>query len=275
MTTQYLTHAGGSIAYDDTGAGPLVICAPSIGDLRAEYRFLTPQLTAAGYRVVTMDLRGVGESSTGWSDYSVAGVGADLLALICQLDAGPAVIVGTSMAAGAAIWAATEEPAAVAGLVLIGPAVHGTVSWANSMLYSALFARPWGVAVWAWYYGTLYPTHKPADFAAYVRSLRANLGEPGRLQAMRQAILASKAAAEQRLSRVQAPVQVIMGAKDPDFKDPAAEAQWVADQVRGQVAIIADAGHYPQTEMPAVTAPLILEFLARRHPAQQVDHVQA
>ena len=66
-----------------------------------------------------------------------------------------------------------------------------------------------------------------------------------------------------------------MGAKDPDFKDPAAEAQWVADQMRGQVAIVADAGHYPQTEMPAVTAPLILEFLARRHPVQQVDHVQA
>ena len=56
MTTNYFKQQNGTIAYDDTGAGPLVVCAPSMGDLRQEYRFLAPQLTEAGYRAYAEDL---------------------------------------------------------------------------------------------------------------------------------------------------------------------------------------------------------------------------
>ncbi|OUC04926.1 hypothetical protein RY27_30400, partial [Litorilinea aerophila] len=125
MSTRYLDVADGFLAYDDQGEGPLVVCVPSMGDLRAEYRYLVPQLVDAGYRVVTLDVRGHGESSVGWTDYSVAGVGSDLVALLRALDGGPAVLVGTSMAAGAAVWAAAEAPELVAGLVLVGPFVRG------------------------------------------------------------------------------------------------------------------------------------------------------
>ena len=99
MPTQFLTQPDGVIAYDDTGAGPLVICIPSMGDLRTEYRFLAPQLVAAGQRVITMDVRGHGESSTGWPDYTVGAIGSDIVALVRSLGVGPATIVGASMAA--------------------------------------------------------------------------------------------------------------------------------------------------------------------------------
>jgi len=59
-----------------------------MGDLRQEYRFLSGQLVEAGYRAVSMDVRGHGETSIGWGDYSVAGVGADMVGLIRHLDAG-------------------------------------------------------------------------------------------------------------------------------------------------------------------------------------------
>src|SRR5512143_1978967 len=108
MATQYLDHQNGQLAFDDTGHGPLVICVPSMGDLRGEYRFLIPQLAAAGYRAISLDVRGHGESSTTWADFSVAGVGSDILALIRHLASGPAVIIGTSMAAGAGVCAAAE-----------------------------------------------------------------------------------------------------------------------------------------------------------------------
>ena len=49
-----------------------------MGDLRSTYRFLTPKLVAAGYRVVSLDVRGHGESSVRWDDYSVGAVAADL-----------------------------------------------------------------------------------------------------------------------------------------------------------------------------------------------------
>ena len=266
MNTQFLEYEGGKIAYDDsgnrpTGNRPLVLCAPSLGDLRAEYRFLAPPLVDAGYRVVSMDVRGHGESSVRWPDYSVGAIGADMVALIRHLNAGPAVIIGTSMAAGAGVWAAAEAPELVAGLALIGPAVHGESSWQSKLLYSALFARPWGPALWLRYFTTLFPTRKPADFDQYCATLRTNLAQPGRLEAMKQMINASKAASEQRMPRVHTPTLVLMGSRDPDFKSPEAEARWVAERLQGTYHMVPGSGHYPHVEMPELAGPLLLNFL--------------
>ncbi len=271
MTTQFLQHDGGRIAYEVSGSGPLVLCVPSMGDLRQEYRFLTPHLTAAGYCVVAMDLRGHGESSTQWDDFSVAGIGSDIVALIRHLQAGLALLVGDSMAAGAAVWAAAEAPDLVARLVLMGAFVRGESTAANRLLYSLLFSRPWGPALWQRYYRSLYPTHKPADLDAYTQKLRTNLAQPGRMEALQKMMVASKAASEQRLALVKAPVMVLMGTKDPDFKDPASEGRWVADSLRGSLHMLEGAGHYPHAEMPALAAPLILAFLAEHQPAAARD----
>ena len=85
--THFVDVPGGQIAYDDTGgAGPLIVCTPGIGDRRQLYRFLRPALAEAGYRVATMDLRGHGESSTGWPVYSAAALGSDIVALIRHLN---------------------------------------------------------------------------------------------------------------------------------------------------------------------------------------------
>lgn len=100
---------------------------PGIGDLRQEYRFLAPRLAAAGYRAVSMDLRGLGESSAGWPDYSAAAIGSDVVALVRELDGGPAHLVGTSMGAAAVAWAAAEAPDLVRSLTLIGPFVRGAL----------------------------------------------------------------------------------------------------------------------------------------------------
>src|ERR1700751_4314063 len=122
QTTQFLKLAGGQIAYDDSGGtAPLVICVPGLGDMRQQYRFLRPRLVAAGFRVVTMDLPGQGESSVDWPEYSPATVGADIVAMIRHLGASKAFIVGNSMAGGSAVWAAAEIPDQVAGIVMIDP----------------------------------------------------------------------------------------------------------------------------------------------------------
>lgn len=273
MTTHYLQHLHGQIAYEESGSGPLVVCLPSMGDLRAEYRFLTPQLVAAGYRVVSVDVRGHGESSTAWPDYSVGAIGSDLVALLRALNAGPATVIGASMAAGAAVWAAAEAPELVAGLVLIGPFVRGGGAWLGNLAFGLLFSRPWGPTMWGWYYAMLYPTRKPADFAPYTAALRANLQKPGRLEALQQMLFASKAASAARLPQVNTPTLVLMGSKDPDFKQPAVEAQWVADQLHGHYTMIEKAGHYPHAEMPAVTGPLVLAFLQTVTAGQETSHV--
>jgi pimeloyl-ACP methyl ester carboxylesterase len=261
MATKYLQHENGRIAYEEAGEGPLVVCVPSMGDVRGEYRFLIPQLVSAGYRAVSMDVRGLGETSTEWNDYSVAGVGKDIIALIRELDAGPAVIVGTSMAAGASVWAAAEAPDLIRGMILVGPFVRGDGNWLLETLFSFLFTRPWGPSMWVKYYSSLYPARKPADFAEYSDQLLRNLKEAGRLEALMQMLRASKRASEERIPHVHKPTLVLMGTKDPDFKDPESEAKWVAEHLNATYKMIEDAGHYPHTEMPEVTGPLMLSFI--------------
>src|SRR5271155_6095580 len=110
-TTQFLKLPEGQIAYDDSGGdGPLVICVPGLGDVRAQYRFLAPKLVAAGFRVVTMDLPGHGQSSVDWPAYSPALVGADIVAMVRHLGASKAFILGNSMAGGSAGWGAAPTP---------------------------------------------------------------------------------------------------------------------------------------------------------------------
>ena len=55
-------HIGtGTLVYDVTGEGPLVVLAHGMGDSRHSYRFLAPMLVDAGYRVANLDIRGSGE----------------------------------------------------------------------------------------------------------------------------------------------------------------------------------------------------------------------
>lgn len=264
VATQYLDVRGGTLAYDDTGTGPLVICLPSLGDVRAEYRFLRPQLRDSGYRVVTLDLRGHGESSVGWSDYSKAAIGGDILALIRHLDAGPAWLIGTSYAGGSVVWAAAEAPERVAGIVLIGAFVRdGSGGGTQRAMMDVLLARPWGPALWAMYFPHFYPSRKPVDFDSYRAHLRDNLRQRGRVEALKAMIDARNAGIEARLDKVHVPALVIMGTRDPDFKDPAAEAHWIAKRLHGTVELVGGAGHYPHAEMPDSTGPEIINFIQR------------
>lgn len=277
MSTSYLEVQGGKIAYEeagaDTGNGPLVILVPGMGSFRAEYRFLAPQIASAGYRVISMDLRGQGESSTNWKDFSVSAIGSDVLALIRSLGAGPAIIAGASYGGGVAVSAAAEAPDLVEGLVLLDPVVRGEASLLTKLFYSALLARPWGPAMWLRYIPKLFPSRKPADFAQYCATLKANLEKPGRMEAFLGMINATNSGSEVRLARVKAPALVVMGSKDADFKDPQAEAEWVSKSLRGRYEMIEGAGHYPHAEMPEVTGPLVLAFLQTMNERKESAYV--
>ena len=269
VETRFLDRPDGRIAFDDRGSGPVVVMVPGLGDVRAEYRFLAAKLVEAGYRAVTMDLRGHGRSSTGWPDHGCAAIGSDVVALVAHLDAGRGVLSGTSWGAGAGASAAAEAPEMTAALVLIGPFVRTIPpkSRLKGILQKAMIrialAGPWAPGVWGSYYVSLYPTAKPADLDDYRSALVKNLGEPGRLAALKAMLAAGRDDIEPRLSEVRAPTLVVMGSKDPDFADPAAEAETVARLLRGTVTMIEGAGHYPHAEMPETTASAVLAFLGR------------
>lgn len=259
--TRHLTRPGGRVAYDVEGDGPLVACAPGMGDVRAVYRFFVPVLVEAGFRVATMDLRGHGESDTTFDRYDDVAAGEDLLALVAELG-GPAVLVGNSMSAGAAVWAAAEQPGAVAGLVLVGPFVREVpIGRLQRVAFRVAFDGPWGRRAWTAYYPRFYPGAKPPDLEGHVAAIRASLARPGAMRAFTATTHTSHAPAEARLGDVDTPTLVVMGGADPDFPDPAAEARLVAERLRGDVLLVPGAGHYPQAEAPDVVAPAVVRFL--------------
>ena len=252
----------GSLAYEQQGEGPLVILMPGLGDLRQSYRFMAPKLAVAGYTAVSMDLRGHGDTSAPWPEYTTEAVAQDLLQLIDHLAKGPAILVGNSFSAGVAVWAATERPEVISGIAMIGPLVrdHET-SLVQKMGIRVLFNGPWKIRSWLWFHNTLFTDEKPADHQQYRARLRANLSEPHRFDAVKQMMNRSDAEVESRLGQITQPTLIIMGTLDPDYLDPEEEAQWIADQLSGEVALIEDAGHYPQAEKPTETTEALLQFL--------------
>jgi pimeloyl-ACP methyl ester carboxylesterase len=265
LQTQFLDVSGGRLAYDVTGPddAALVVCVAGMGDIRQAFRFTTPRLVQAGYRVACMDQRGHGDSSSGWGSYGSPATGDDMLALTRHLG-GPAAIIGHSSSAAAALWAAAEEPEMVSALVLLGPFARQREL--SAMLRFALAAVTSRAAIWSRvYYPTMYKAPKPADFRAYVRALQENLREPGRMAATRGA-MSRQAECFDRVADVRAPVRIVMGTKDPDFPDPAAEAAYaqrlIGSHTETTLAMIDGAGHYPHAELPDATASAVLPFLA-------------
>ena len=263
MQTQYLERPEGTLAYSDYGGdGQLALMLPGMGALRSEYRYLAPKLEQAGFHAVDADVRGHGESSVPWKSYDVPSVGKDILALSEHLDHGHVNLICTSKAAGAGVWAAAERPDLFRSLILIGAfARQVKVNPVMNVLFWLMMHNPWRVRFWAMYYSTIYPSQKPPDFKQYIDQLVENLKQPGRMAASNAFGNASLKPAEDRLDQIKAPTLIIMGTKDPDFPDPVAEGKYLAQHIGGKLELMEGAGHYPQTEMPEKTAPLVIDFL--------------
>ncbi len=262
MTTQRLDLSSGTVAFDDSGGpGPLIVMLPGAGDIRREYRFLTPDLVAGGARVVTMDLRGHGESSADWQSYGVADTAGDLIALLDHLDSGPATIVATSFAPAAAIWATAERPDLIGRLVLISAHLETAKIWQRLPL-DLLLRTPVAGRLWASQFIKWHPAAPPGDLEEYAAELAAMMTDRQRRRAVRETLTAHRHGLEERIARVDVPTLVVMGGSDSHFGDPAADGTTIAGQTGGTLQMVADAGHYPHVEFPGQVATAIADFLA-------------
>jgi pimeloyl-ACP methyl ester carboxylesterase len=168
------------------------------------------------------------------------------------------------MGAGAAVIAAADRPSSVAGTVLIGPFVRNpAVNPLVPLMLRLLLLRPWGPSVWRSYYRSSYPTRRPADFDEHERHLGARLRR--RWRGFTRTTRTDHTPARDRVARVAAPALVVMGTKDRDWPDPAAEARFVGDALRGEVLLVEGAGHYPMAEFPEVVNPAVVAFARRVH----------
>lgn len=284
MATEYVDVAGGRIAYDVRGEGPLVVLSHGMGDHRNAYRHLAPLLVDAGYRVANTDMRGHGESSMNWTSHdggtaiSRTDVAGDLLAVIRHLG-GPAIVVGHSLSGGAATIAAATAPELVTAAVEIDPFTRVPKLDVGALLtnrrYRRGMVRLLGTAMfasmrfWMSYLDHAYPL-RPADHAEAMAALTAKLSEPGRFAEFMKTQKSTPADAEAQLPHVKCPVLLVFGTAEPDFANPAAEAAAITELLPAGLAttaLIDGCGHYPHAESADRVAAAILKFLHQRVPS--------
>ncbi|WP_084478375.1 alpha/beta fold hydrolase [Nocardia jejuensis] len=253
--------------------------SPGIGDLRHVYRFLAPILASSGFRVVTVDLRGHGESSMYWTSFdggdaiSRTDIAGDLVEVI-RVFGGPAVIIGHGFSGGAAVIAAARAPGLVRGVIALNPLAR-----TQTVSLSALFMNPRYCRAmvrrsmarfcespkqWLKYLNVTYPV-KPADYREYVAELSESLCAPGRFAELLKAIESTPADAEAQLPNMIRPTLIIMGTRDPEFPDPEAEGLAIAARMPvglGTVVVAKSSGHHPHVDAPERVAELALRFLA-------------
>ena len=126
--------------------------------------------------------------------------------------------------------------------MLTGPFVRNSKTSAmQRLLLRAAMAPPWAAISWKSYLPKLYAGRKPADFSEYRDQVVAGLRQPGHPKAFSAATRTSRDPAEARLADVTAPALVVMGEQDPDFRDPRAEADWIARALHAQVVMVPEA----------------------------------
>jgi pimeloyl-ACP methyl ester carboxylesterase len=104
-----------------SGDGPVVLCVPGWPELASSWRHQVAHLTARGFRVAVLDVRGYGGSSAPAEveRYTLRELAGDVAAVAAALDDGPIVLAGHDWGAPIAWNAAIRHPdrvRAVAGL---------------------------------------------------------------------------------------------------------------------------------------------------------------
>jgi pimeloyl-ACP methyl ester carboxylesterase len=117
-----ITHNGTKLAYEERGAGTPVFLF--VHGWTCNRSFFAPQAEyfARRHRVVSVDLRGHGESDQPQGLYPISAYADDLAHVIGQLGLGKVIAVGHSMGGIAVLQLAAAHPDRVAAIVMVDPA---------------------------------------------------------------------------------------------------------------------------------------------------------
>jgi 3-oxoadipate enol-lactonase len=109
---------------EELGEGPPVVLIHGLSATRRNVVQGSRALVKRGYRLISYDARGHGESQPGPS-YEYADLVGDLEAVLAELELDKAALVGSSMGAATAMAFTLEHPERVPALVQITPAYTG------------------------------------------------------------------------------------------------------------------------------------------------------
>lgn len=246
----FRTSDGAVLTYDERGSGePAALFVHGWQGDRTVWRGVTDALPAR-HRLISLDLRGFGESNRAIGPYCIERFAADLQELVEGLGIAPVVVVGHSMGGTVALRFAVDAPELLRRLVLIAPvpASGGGFSAKGEAYLRATAGDP--IAVRAWLARTVMrpPNDETLDFlCAAAAKTPAHVA----LESFESWAHADFAEATKSIA---APVLVIA----PEHDAPDVHERNVAALLpNGRYALLSGAAHYANVEQPREVARLI------------------
>ncbi|MBO1330657.1 alpha/beta fold hydrolase [Streptomyces sp. VRA16 Mangrove soil] len=223
-------------------------------------------LAAAGYRVLTPDLRGYGESGITEGQVLLSRFADDVLALLDHVGVERAVVGGVSMGGQIAMEFHLRHPGRTAALVLSDTSAPAETedgkAFRNRLADRLLAEGMSGYAhevidkMLAAYNVTALP-----DVAAAVLAMMRGTDPRGAAAALRGR--AERPDYRESLAAARVPALVVVGADD--VYTPVAEAESIAKLIPdADLAVIDGAGHLPGAEQPDRFNAVLLAFLRSR-----------
>ena len=264
---------GASIFYQMTGEGEPLLMIPGLGLDHTYYAqglpFLTPYV-----RTITVDPRGVGQSSKDNLAPSVDLWADDFAAFIEALGEGPIHVLGTSLGGSIALSLAARHPAVVKSLIAVGAfselneSVHLNYSLRKRLILKVGMSEEMAdfIALWI-----MTPQFMESEAGSRIASnMRANIkrNDPSQYIGFLDAILSlgkrvkgeGKPPLTGWISSIIAPT--LVACADNDHFIPASLSRVIADEIPGARYVdVPRGGHIPFIEQPAAIAAAVLEFL--------------
>ena len=268
------------------GVGPVVLCLHGFPDNAQSFRHQLPALAAAGYRAISLTLRGYEPGSIpDDGDYTMETIATDILAVIDSLDTGPVHLVGHDWGAAVAYVAAAAAPERFQSLTVMAVPHAGRfareglripkqlrLSW-----YMGFFNIPWlsdwvvsrkGYAFIRRLWGDWSPGWQPEP--GVLDDVIRTLSQPGVRSAALgyyRAALSIKAllvSAKKAHYLVPVPTLALSGERDGCIATDVFERLTVADDFPQGVRFhrLAGAGHFLHQERPEAVTSLILDWLS-------------
>ena len=250
-----IVHKGITLAYEDRGAGrPAFVFVHGWTCNRA---FFAPQAAhfARQHRVVSIDLRGHGESDTPQGPYTRAQDADDIAYVIEQLGLGPVVAVGHSMGGTVVLQLAAAHPACVAAIVMVDPAPFVFAPEQRAGVEAMVAAIEAGNQEPRRQFIASHLFLPTSDRKLVEDVLAVMLATPSHVAA---SAMRGDLAFDGPAVAAQCTVPALHLAATPPFNPPQRMAEWLPTVVNGQTV---GAGHFNQLEVPDQVNAMIEAFL--------------